>query len=188
MVLKSIYKCSCLSPIFLMPSYTPNKPGKDDFGSDSSHPPLLLTYFCIPNSLPYLGLGQPGKRFHDTSLSCCTITEFHTWKKGEKLPFFPFFTWKWHHYLQPSPPDKLPLAPPHPSSPVWCSPIPLAYGNSILPPHAFRLGFSSPLHDAIIRKWQPFVGWQMSCGCFLTPALSHFYSVSLSLPSDSVTQ
>lgn len=48
-----------------MPSH---KAGKDYFGSAISHPPFLLTYFSIPNSLPYLGLRQPGKRFYDTSL------------------------------------------------------------------------------------------------------------------------
>lgn len=30
----------------------------------SSHPSFLLTYFSIPISLPYLGLGQAGKRSH----------------------------------------------------------------------------------------------------------------------------
>lgn len=44
-------------------SYAQNK-SEDTLDPVSSHSSFLLTYFSIPISLAYLGLGRPGKRFH----------------------------------------------------------------------------------------------------------------------------
>lgn len=93
-----------------------------------------------------------------------------TQKKGKKNlePFFPFYT----------PPPYLHTA--SLTCMMFTNTVPLVHDNGILPAHAFRAGFTSPLHDAIISKWQPFVGWQMSCRCFHSPA-SHRLTLTLSL-------
>lgn len=73
--------------IFLMPSHTQNKPGKDNFAAASSHQPFLLTHFSIPNSLSYLGLGQPGK----------TIPWYKSVSEAQSLNWTflcPIYTWK----------------------------------------------------------------------------------------------
>lgn len=45
-------------------SYAQNKSGEDTLVPLSSHPSFVLTYFSIPISLAYLGLGRAGKRSH----------------------------------------------------------------------------------------------------------------------------
>lgn len=140
---------------FFMPSYTPNKPGKDYLCAPaSSHHPFLLTYFSIPNSLPYLGLGQPGKKipwYNSVSLSVNFTHEKHN---NWNYVFFSFLNLKTAPFSSPNILTNCLSLPPHTlhNSPVWFPLKPLVYGNSILPAHAFRVGFSSPHHHAIVRK------------------------------------